>query len=290
MSIPGLTIIGESINDSIPSAHKLFEEKNIDGIVELARFQAENGATYIDVNVGVRSPEFMAVIVQKIQQHVSVPLSIDTPDPQIAAAGLEAYNTELAGGKKPILNSISEARLEMFDIYANQPFIPVLILTEGIHDSGEIKMNKTTEQTYNTAKSILSTAREHIENVSNDRIILDPGIVPIASDSEENFKRLINSIKLIHQDSDLSGINISVGLSNFTVMLPSKKSDGSPVKSPLENAFLTMAMPIGLNTIIGSVKRKYTLLPNDHPAMQCLKDIMTMEGYDVIMRVINYYS
>jgi len=83
---------------------------------------------------------------------------------------------------------------------------------------------------------------------------------------------------------------MSVGLSNFTVMLPSKKADGSPVKSPLESAFLTMAMPMGFNTIIGSVKRKYQILPEDHPAMQCLKDILDMEGYDCIMRVMSYYS
>ena len=63
---------------------------------------------------------------------------------------------------------------------------------------------------------------------------------------------------LIHQDKDLAGVNMSVGLSNFTAMLPSKKADGSPVKGPLESAFLTMAMPMGLNTIIGSVKTTST--------------------------------
>jgi hypothetical protein len=83
---------------------------------------------------------------------------------------------------------------------------------------------------------------------------------------------------------------MSVGLSNFTVMLPSKRADGSPVKGPLESAFLTLTMPMGFNTIIGSVKRKYSLLPNDHPAMQCLKDVLELDGFEVIMRVMNYYS
>jgi hypothetical protein len=73
-------------------------------------------------------------------------------------------------------------------------------------------------------------------------------------------------------------------------MLPAKKADGSPVKSPLESAFLTMAMPMGLNTVIGSVKRKYTILPDDHPAMQCLKDVLQSEGINVIFRIMNYYS
>jgi cobalamin-dependent methionine synthase I len=290
MSIPGLTIIGESINDSVPSTHTLFEENNIDGIVELAQLQAEKGAAYIDVNVGLRSPGFMANVVKKIQEHITLPLSIDTPDPAIAAAGLEAYDQDRAGGKKPILNSISEARLEMFDICRKQPFIPIMLITEGADENGEVKMNKTAEETMATARSMVRTARERIGDVANDQLILDPGIVPIGSDSEGNFKRLMQSIKMIHEERDFTGINMSVGLSNFTVMLPSKKADGSPVKGPLESAFLTMTMPLGFNMIIGSVKRKYQILPDDHPAMQCLKEILEMDGYDVIMRVMSYYS
>jgi hypothetical protein len=72
--------------------------------------------------------------------------------------------------------------------------------------------------------------------------------------------------------------------------LPSKRADGSPVKSPLESAFLTMAMPLGLNTIIGSVSRKYTLLADEDPAMQCLKEVLKLEGVDIIMRVMMYFS
>ena len=118
MSIPGLTIIGESINDSVPSTHALFEANDLAGIVEVARFQAEKGARYIDVNVGLNTPGFMADVVRAIQKHIDLPLSIDTPDPAIAQAGLEAYDPGRAGNQIPILNSISEARLEMFDVYA----------------------------------------------------------------------------------------------------------------------------------------------------------------------------
>lgn len=290
MDIPGLTIIGESINDSIPSTHALFQGNDIDGIVELSRFQAERGAAYIDVNIGVRSPGFMAEVVKKIQQNISVPLSIDTPDPEIAVAGLEAYDSERAGNCKPILNSISEARLEMFTFYRKQPFIPILLITEGKNEFGEVTMNRTAEQNYATAKSLVNIAREHIKGLTNDRLILDPGIMPIGSDMDGNFKRLLDIIEMIHRNRDFAGINMSVGLSNFTVMLPSKKGDGSPVKSPLESAFLTMAIPQGLNYIVGSVKRKYKLLPDDHPAMQCLKDVLTMDGLNAVLRVMNYFA
>ena len=290
MSIPGLTIIGESINDSVPSTHDIFQVNDLDGIVELARFQAEKGAAYIDVNVGRRSPAFMAGVVQKIQQHVSVPLSIDTPDPEIASAGLEAYNPELAGNRLPILNSISEARLEIFNLYSKQPFMPILLITEGKNEFGEVVMNKTPEQNYTTARSLVKIARERIQGVANNQLIIDPGIAPIGSDMEGNFKRLMKVMEMIHQDPDLAGINMSVGLSNFTVMLPSKKADGSPVKSPLESAFLTLAMPLGLNFILGSVKRKYEILPDNHPAMQCLKNILASDGLNAVLQIMNFIA
>jgi cobalamin-dependent methionine synthase I len=290
MSIPGLTLIGESINDSVPSTHLLFEENNLDAIVELARQQAAGGAAYIDVNVGPRSPGFMAAVVRRIQEHMPLPLSIDTPDPAIAAAGLEAYSAERAGNRMPILNSISEARLEMFDLYSKHPFMPVLLVTEGINSSGEMILNIRADQIHATAKSMVKIARERMPHLSNNQVFFDPGIMPIGSDSKGDFRRLMDAMALIHQDKDLAGVNMSVGLSNFTAMLPSKKGDGSPVKGPLESAFLTMAMPMGLNTIIGSTKRKYSLLPDDHPAMQCLKDVLKLDGVEAIMRVMLHLS
>ncbi len=51
MPIPSLTIIGETINDSVPSTKQLFDAGNIDGLLDLARFQDEKGAAYINVNV-----------------------------------------------------------------------------------------------------------------------------------------------------------------------------------------------------------------------------------------------
>ncbi|MEJ2627420.1 MAG: dihydropteroate synthase, partial [bacterium] len=152
MAIKGLTIIGESINDSVPSTQIKFENKDIEGILQLAEYQDKKGATYIDVNIGKREPGFMADLVKKIQEVTSKPLSIDTPDPEIAAAGLEAYNPAAAQTKMPILNSIAPTRSEMFDLYALQPFMPVLLLTERLDDNGEARMNLTADQTHASAK------------------------------------------------------------------------------------------------------------------------------------------
>jgi cobalamin-dependent methionine synthase I len=288
MSLPDLTIIGESINDSVPSTKKLFEAGDIVGILELAHTQDQGGAAYIDVNVGPRSAEFMAEMVGKIQSVTAKPLSIDTPDPAIAKAGLEAYDMNRAGGKKPILNSISALRTEMFDFYKIRPFMPILLVSENVV-GGRSQPCRTAEETYAAAKGLIKTFRERCPGVTNADCIIDPGIAPIGSDSEGNLHRLIAALDLIGKDSDFAGAHASVGLSNFTVMLPAKRADGSPVKGPLENAFLTKAMPLGLDMVIGSVKRKYELLDGAHPAMVCLEDCLKLKGFDVLIRIREFY-
>jgi len=291
MAIPGLTIIGESINDSVPSTKKLFDESDIPGLLELARSQDEKGAAWIDVNVGLRPPAFMADLVRRIQSVTAKPLSIDTPDPAIAKAALEAYDPARTGGRKPILNSVSPLRLGMFDLYAVRPFIPILMASER-YEPGEGcgKANRTAEETRETARALLEEARRRIPGFANDQAIVDPGIAPVGSDCEGQLKRVLESLALIHGDPFFAGIHMSVGLSNFTVMLPSKRADGSPVKGPLESAFLTLAMPLGLDTIIGSTVRKYEILPAGHPARTCLEDILRLDGYDTLLRLKEFYA
>jgi len=289
MAVPGLTIIGESINDSVPSTHKLFDDNDIPGLLELARGQDEKGAAWIDVNVGPRTPAFMADLVRRIQSVTGKPLSIDTPDPAIAEAGLRAYDPARAGGKKPILNSISPLRTGMFDLYAVQPFIPILMSSERFERGGGCA-NKTPEETRQTARSLLEEARRRVPGFANDQAIIDPGIAPIGSDCEGQLKRVLESLALIHGDPFFAGVHMSVGLSNFTVMLPSKTKDGSPVKGPLESAFLTLAMPRGLDMIIGSTVRKYEILPAGHPALCCLEDILKVEGFETLMRLKAFYG
>ncbi len=287
MPIPGLIIIGESINDSVPSTHQLFETRDIAGLKELAVSQDMGGAAYIDVNVGRNSGAFLAEMVGHVQSVTVKPLSIDTPDPVMAEAGLKAYDRARAGGRIPILNSISPLRLEMLDLVRIGPFMPVLLASER-SENGVGMANHTAEEVYATARQLVGEAAKH--GIPVEHCIIDPAIAPIGADSEGGFRRLMGAIRMIHEDPALRGVHMSVGLSNFTVMISPKRADGSPTKSPLESAFLTLAMPLGLDHVIGSVKRKYEVLAPDHPALVCLNDCLKLDGFDVIMRVQEFYS
>lgn len=287
MPLTGLTIIGESINDSVPSTKKLYEANDIAGLKELAKAQDLGGACYIDVNVGPRTPEFLAEMVRQVQSVTTKPLSIDTPDPVMAEAALKAYDLKRAGGQIPVLNSISPLRTGMFALMKIMPFKPILLVTERA-ENGTGQPNHNADQTYATAVQMINEAKKNGIPVSD--CIIDAGISPIGADSDGQFQRLMKSIRMIHDDAQFKGVHMSVGLSNFTVMIPPKRADGSPTKGPLESAFLTLAMPLGMDHVIGSVKRKYETLAADHPAMQCLTDCLKLEGFDVIMRVQEFYA
>ncbi len=287
MAIDGLIIIGESINDSVPSTGALYKAGDIEGIKHLARLQDERGAAYIDVNVGQRPAEFLAEIVREVQSVTAKPLSIDTPDPAMAEAALKIYDLERAGGGRPVLNSISPLRPEMFDLTAIQPFMPVLMVSERA-EGGRGKPNATGEETYETTEHMLALAAEH--GIGPEQCIVDPAISPIGADSEGHLERIIDTMRRIQDDSSMAGIHISVGLSNFTVMLPSRRPDGAPVKGPLQDAFLTIAMPLGLDVVIGSVKRNYAVLNESDEALICVRECADLSGFDSIMRVKEFYS
>jgi 5-methyltetrahydrofolate--homocysteine methyltransferase len=275
-----INIIAESLNDSVPSTHALYEAGDMDGIRELATFQDEQGAVYIDVNVGNFSADFFTQVIREVQSATNKPLALDSPDPALIEAGLNAYDDSVG---LPILNSISPLRMELFELYEVKKFRPILLISEG--ESGACH---TAEETIASATLLLS--RANAVGIPNDDLIFDPGVAPIGSDSEGNLIRLLETLRRLHTDPIFAGCHVSVGLSNFTVMLPPKRKDGLLVKSSLESAFLTRTMPLGLDYIIGSVKRHYELLPDDHPAMQCFDDCAKQGGFDAIMRVRNFYK
>ncbi|MDR0327227.1 MAG: dihydropteroate synthase [Planctomycetaceae bacterium] len=279
MTKTAIKIIAESLNDSVPSTHALYESGNMEGVRELAKFQDEQGAVYIDVNVGSFPADFFVQVIREVQSVTRKPLSLDSPDPVLIEAGLKAYDDSVG---MPILNSISPLRKELFELYKIKKFRPILLITEG--ESGACH---TADETMESANVLHSQAKAL--GIPNDDLIFDPGVAPIGTDSEGNLPRLMEALRRIHADPKFAGFHASVGLSNFTVMLPPKRKDGSPVKSPLESAFLTRTMPLGLDHAIGSVKRNYEILSDDHPAQQCFDDCLKLSGFDAISRVRKFY-
>ena len=101
-----MLIIGESINGTIPKVGQAIQEKNEAFLRELAKTQYDCGAQMLDVNAGVaggNETEDLPWLIDLVQHEVSIPLMIDSANPDAQKAALAVYkHSEL-----PILNSTS---------------------------------------------------------------------------------------------------------------------------------------------------------------------------------------
>src|SRR5664279_5946823 len=128
-----IRIIGERINPGFKSTKALFDDEDLPGIQALAVRQAEAGAAFQNVNIGARAltdPDFMARVIHAIQEVVSTPLSFDFPSKKVQEICLASYRPERANGELPIVNSITEHRWDLMDLYGKYKFKVILMASE----------------------------------------------------------------------------------------------------------------------------------------------------------------
>jgi len=288
----GLTIIGERINPGFKSSLALFDNKDIEGIQALAVKQVEKGAEILNVNIGtlaLEDPGFMKDVIIAIQEVVSVPLSFDFPNVDVQEICLKTYDLEKAGGQLPLVNSISELRWEMLDLYKISPFRIILMASERMENGKKIA-NKTGREVYETAKRMTNKIKSSPYEIRNEDIFIDVSITPLSVDMEGLTKMAIDSVQLIGGDPHMSGVNMSVGLSNISIMLPKNAKDGSLLKAQVESAFLTMTVPHGLNHIIGTAGRDYRFLSEDNLVYSIFREAVNSDGMETLMRVQEMYQ
>ncbi|MCC6422485.1 MAG: dihydropteroate synthase [Phycisphaerales bacterium] len=289
--IEKLTIIGERINPGFASSKILLENQDIKGIQALAVSQAQKGAAYLTINVGESAMEniaFIVEVVKAIQAVVDLPLSFDYPHVSVQEACLKAYDPAKSRGRKPIINSVTELRWNMLDVLKIQPAKVVLMASERV-ENGEEVSNQTAQQIADTARRMALRVVNDGHDLTMDDLMIDVSLCPIATDTEGQTRRAIESIQLIGNDADLSGIHTLVGLSNLAVMLPKDALDGQRLGVRVESAFLTMAMPLGLDVILGTPGRDYRMLPDDDFVMQGVREAINLDGFETLERVQQLY-
>lgn len=286
-----LNILGERINPGFKSTRALFDNEDFAGIQALAVKQVEAGAFALNVNVGSRAlndPQFMAEVVRAIQAVVSVPLSFDFPSADVQEVCLKTYDQEKAGGKLPIINSIAETRWDLMDLLKIRPFRVILMGTERL-EAGVAKPNKSGEEIAATARRATQRlVREHGMKISD--VFVDISVSALVADTMGLTRSTLDGIRLIGSDPDLKGINISGGLSNIGQQLPPKAADGTDLKHQLECAFLTLAVPFGMNTVLGTPWRNYQPLPSDNYVLDAFRNFIEMTGSNALRQVRRFYK
>jgi len=290
-----IRIIGERINPGFKSTKALFDNQDIAGIQALAVRQAEAGASWLNVNIGARAltePQWMADVIRAIQDVVTVPLSFDFPSRKVQEICLQSYDAAKAGGQLPIVNSITEHRWDLMDLYGPFKFKVILMASERMENVDGVsaaKSNKTADDIYATARrGALRLMQDH--GMPADDIFIDMSVSAIIADTERLNRGTVDAIKLIGQDVELSGVHMMGGLSNVGQQLPPKAVDGSDLKHSLENAFLTLTVPHGFDTVLGTPWRGYAPLPEDHYVLQAYRNFLEQSGSNALRAVRKFYK
>jgi cobalamin-dependent methionine synthase I len=287
MAIPGVIIIGDRINpEGFKKTRTLIETEDLAGLQALAVRQVESGARYLDVTIGPRGykdSRFLTEVIRALQAAVDVPLCFDYPDVGVQEVCLKAYDPAKAQGRKPVVNSLAETRLEMFDLLKIRPFRVVLMASERLED-GVAKPNKLSSEVLAVTKRISSRLKREFD-FSPDDIFIDITIHSLVSDTEGLTKMALEAIRAIGQEPELKGMHIMGGLTNIGNMLPPVKFDGIALRQMMENAFLTVAVPLGFDTIMGTPWNDFRILPADDVVLHAFKEIIELKGLDAMRRL-----
>ena len=290
-----IRIIGERINPGFKSTKALFDNSDIPGIQALAVKQAEAGASWLNVNIGARAltdTEWMATVIRAIQEVTTVPLSFDFPSKKVQEACLQAYDPAKAQGALPLVNSITEHRWDLMELYGPYRFKVILMASErveAVNGAMVAKGNKSADEIYGTARRCALRLMNDYGMPADD-IIVDMSVSAIIADTEGLNRSTVEAIRLIGQDPALKGVHMMGGLSNIGQQLPPKAVDGSDLKHALECAFLTLTVPLGFDTVLGTPWRGYEELPADHYVLATYQSFLQQTGSNALRAVRKFYK
>ena len=167
------------------------------------------------------------------------------------------------------------------------PFKVIVMASERM-ENGAAKSNKTADE-------IASTARRAALRLQNDYgmalddIYIDISVSAVVADTNGLHRATLDAIRKLHDDPQLQGLHIMGGLTNIGQQLPPKAADGSDLKLSLECAFLTLAVPLGFDTILCTPWRNYHPLADDNYVLAAYKNILEQSGSNALRAVRKLY-
>ena len=259
--LDGVRVIGERIN---PTGKKRFQqallENDLDYILDVAVAQEDAGADILDVNVGhpgVNEVEMLPRVVKKLQSAVSLPLQLDSSNPDALEAALRVYNGKAA------VNSVNgeQAVLDRILPIVKKYGAAVVGLTL---DSGGIP--QTAEGRVAIAKRILDAALSY--GIPKEDVWIDCLTLTVSAQQEQAAETL-KAVQTVRKEL---GLQTVLGVSNISFGLPNR---------PLVTQnFLIQAMAAGLTMPI--------INPNQKEMMDAIAAFRVLSGEDAECR--NYVS
>ena len=279
--LPAPLIIGERLNtQGSRRAKKLVLADDFDGLVDLARNQAEDGAHCLDVCVATteRSDEreFMLTLVKKLSLEIDAPLVIDSTDPEV----IESCVTQIPG--RPIINSINlegdGSKFEKLAPIMAKYGLPAIALCIGPNG-----MAKTSAQKVETAELLYETGKSY--GLKIEQFIFDVLTFTLATGEDEFLdagKNTLEGIRLVKEKfpdcfTTLGLSNISFGLMPYA-------------RKVLNSVFLYHAVKIGLDSAIVNAKEIIPYGEIDIKEKKLAEDLIFNTHPDALSDLISYFE
>ncbi len=223
-------IVGERIN---PTNRTDFineiKEGKIDYIRNQALQQVEEGASLLDINVGVAGVDESKTLPKAIgvvQNIVDVPLVIDTSNINALEEALKKCDG------KALINSVNGSEKSLKSVLPLAKKYGAAVIALCLDDSG---IPKTKEKRIEIARGIIREALKF--GIKKEDIIVDCLVLTIAT-NPENERIILDAVK----DIKKLGYKTILGVSNI--------SHGLPNRSGINSKFFTKAHKIGLDLAI----------------------------------------
>lgn len=259
-------LIGELMNSSFARAGRAWKHRDVAGYQRLAKLQADLGADYLTLNIdGTQSMrvtpqemyDFLPELIPAIQEVTSIPIAFDNPSIEFHRRCLAVYDRNKSG--RPIFNSVAASRRnldEMFELIAHYDTMVIAMASEKFADGGSAQC-LCAEDVYGASLRLVERLRSKAGRRC-DQIIIDTGLAPVGADTYGLVNMGLDAMRKIRANPEMSGVHLSVGLTNFSFGMPRN------IRDQVESAYLTIAVATGLDFVLGNPEKNLRLLDSQN--------------------------
>ncbi len=279
---PPPLLVGERVNAQGSRAVKrLLLADDYDGIVRVAREQAESGAHVLDVCVALTEradeAEQMSRVVKLLSMSVETPLVIDSTEPAVIAAAL----AHLPG--RGIVNSINmeNGRKRIDDVLPLVRRHGAAVVALTIDEQG---MARTRDRKLDIARRIHDIATSEFGLTSSD-LIFDALTFTLATGEAEwidSATETIEGIRLIKRE--LPGVFTILGVSNVSFGLTTE------ARAVLNSVFLHHCVSAGLDAAIVNPAHIRPYAEVDATERALADDLVFNRRPDALQRFIEHFA
>ena len=226
-------IVGERIN---PTGKKALQEElkagKLDIVSMMAEEQVENGASILDVNMGMNGideKEMMCKVIYELTMLTNTPLSIDSSHVDVVEAALRIYPG------RALINSISLEKEKFEKLIPIAKKYGAMFILLPLSDKG---LPENMEEKKEIIHQIIEEAKR--QGMSEEDIIVDGLVATIGA----NKNAAVETVETIRYCKEELGVATICGLSNI--------SFGLPERLFVNSAFMTYAITNGLTMAIAN--------------------------------------